>query len=244
MKPEPLYKSIAQELIKSIEEGDYTKGNLLPTEAKLCNKFNVSRVTIRQAIQILVKNEYVKKIQGSGTHIIYSQKKTMLDRSAKIISFSDEMRLLNKEPSSHIIGFELIHAGPQLAEELSLSIGDPVFLYKRVLLGDDFPYCFEKGYLPVKFFPDFTITHLLKSKIEYIEREKGFEIDYSHQLVHAILADETLTNLLKVEGNTPLLEVTHITYDINQVPLEKNCVTFDSKVYLAHFVKVRNKRTE
>ena len=69
MTSEPLYKSIYYELKKKIEDGLYSKDDYLPTENKLSKKYNVSRVTIRQAIQMLVEDGYVQKKQGSGTHV-------------------------------------------------------------------------------------------------------------------------------------------------------------------------------
>ncbi|MDD3028152.1 MAG: GntR family transcriptional regulator, partial [Erysipelotrichaceae bacterium] len=139
---EALYKTIADKLMNDIENGQYQKGDILPTEAKLGGIFNVSRVTVRQAIDILVAKNYVKKIRGSGTHVIYSKKDAILDRSSKIISFSEEMRLLNKKSSSKIIEFKLVKATPEIIAELALENDAMVLYYERVLYGDEFPYCF------------------------------------------------------------------------------------------------------
>lgn len=236
---EPLYKTVAQELISLIEDEIYIKGDLLPTEAKLCEKFNVSRVTIRQAIQILVDLEFVKKIQGSGSHVTYSKRNSQMDRSAKIISFSEEMRSIGKTPFTNIISFEMIKANASLAKELALELDEPVFLYERVLYGDDFPYCFERGYMPIRYFNDFTLSHLAQSKINYIETIKNYKIDYSHQVVQAILATAELQEHLRVDVNTPLVKVNHVTYNDENLPLEKTVVIFDSTVYQAHFIKKR-----
>lgn len=236
---EPLYKTIAQELIDLIEDETYTKGDVLPTEAKLSEKFNVSRVTIRQAIQILVELEYVRKIQGSGSHVIYSKRNAQMDRSARIISFSEEMRSIGKIPFAKIISFEMIKANANLAHDLALDIDEPLFLYERVLYGDDFPYCYERGYMPIRYFSDFTLTHLVQSKINYIENIKDYKIDYSHQVVQAILATAELQDQLRVDFNTPLVKVNHVTYNDENVPLEKTVVIFDSIVYQAHFIKKR-----
>lgn len=236
---EALYKTIAQKLMNDIESGKYQRGDILPTEAKLGSYFNVSRVTVRQAIDILVAKNYVKKIRGSGTHVIYSHKDAILDRSSKIISFSEEMRLLNKKSSSKIIEFKLIEAKPPLIDELAIEDNAMVLYYERVLYGDEFPYCFEKGYMPIAYFPDFTIVDLMDSKIKYIEEKKGYIIDYSHQIVHAVMPDKKVQANLNIDADTPIVEVTHITYSIDGIPLEKTIVMFDSNSYQAHFIKKR-----
>ncbi|MEO1768908.1 GntR family transcriptional regulator [Candidatus Enterococcus ferrettii] len=239
MTSEALYKSIFNDLCKQIEEGIFSKGDILPTEAKLGKKYNVSRVTIRQAMQLLAENDYVKKIQGSGSHVTYSPVKTTLDRSSKIRSFSEEMLSIQKVPSAQVLKFELVFASNQLSKELDLEEKAPLFYYERILFADEEPYCFEYGYMPTKYFPDFTITNLTGSKMKYIEDERNFSLVYSQQIVHAILADEKLHNYLKVSLNSPLLEVTHFAYTKEALPLHKTCTIFDSTKYQAHFIKIK-----
>lgn len=235
----PLYMMIANELIKSIENGEYKKNEKLPTESKLCKIYNVSRITIRQALHVLVQKQYIEKIQGSGTYVIYSKTSVLIGRSSKIISFSDEMRMKNIIPSAKIVDFRLVKSDKQLSEELNTELGTNLIYYERILLGDDFPYCFEKGYLPVSLFSDITIKNLEKSKIEYIEKEKNIEIGYSHQVVRALMPDQKLHDLLKVKLNTPLIEITHVTYTPDDIPIEKTSIIFDSNLYQAHFIKYR-----
>lgn len=236
---QPLYRTIADALKKEIEEKRYEKGSLLPTESKLKETFHVSRVTIRQALQLLVDEGYVKKIQGSGTFVIYSRHAQILNRSSKIIPFSQEMRLIGKKPSAQVTNFELIHATKQVAEELELEDESLLFFYERILCGDNYPYCSETGFMPLKYFPDFNLTHIADSKINYVQKEKNFTIEYSQQIVHALTANQKLSERLQVPLNTPLLEVTHITYDKKERPIMKAAVTFDSTVYQAHFIKYK-----
>ena len=164
----PLYMMIANELIQSIENGEYKKNEKLPTESKLCKIYNVSRITIRQALHVLEERQYIEKMQGSGTYVTFSKNTMLMERSSKIISFSDEMKIKNIVPSAKIVDFRLVKSDKQLSEELNTELNTDFIYYERILLGDDFPYCFEKGYLPVSLFSDITIKNLKKSKIEYI----------------------------------------------------------------------------
>ncbi|MCD5002376.1 GntR family transcriptional regulator [Enterococcus saccharolyticus] len=236
----PLYQSIAKELIQEIESGTYRRGEFLPTEAKLCKKYHVSRVTVRQAIKILVDEGYVVKTQGSGTRVIFSQHLKILERSSKIIPFSKEMELIGKNSSSKIKTLELINSNKQLSKELELELHSPVFFYERILYGDDYPYCFEQGYMPVKYFPDFNLDVLLTSKMYYIETIRKIIVVYSHQIVQAILADDKLHKNLLVPLNSPLLDVTHITYNDHNRPIMKTSVIFDSNIYEANFIKYKS----
>lgn len=239
MTSEPLYKSIYYELKKKIEDGLYSKDDYLPTENKLSKKYNVSRVTIRQAIQMLVEDGYVQKKQGSGTHVIFSPIKTAIDRSSKIKAFSDEMRRLGKNPSAQVLKFEMTTSSKSLSEELEIKENDLIYYYERTLLADDQPYCFEYGYMPISLFSDFSIAHITGSKMKYIEKDKKYNVAYTHQIVHAILANEKLHNILQVPINSPLLEVTHIAYIDETLPLHKTCTIFDSTKYQAHYIKIK-----
>lgn len=237
MAGEPLYKSIAKQLINDIESGIYIRGDILPTEAKLCKKYNVSRITVRQALDILTKNDYVKKIQGSGTHVTYFKYNTILHRSESMRSFTDEMKEIGRQPSAKVIKFELIFADKKLALELGLQESSEVFYYERILYGDNHPYCYETGYMPYVLFPDLTIKYLQNSKNKYIEEQRNIKLAYSHQIVNAILSDKKLNQYLDVAVNIPLLNVVHISYDINGIPIEKVCNIFDSRLYNANFLK-------
>lgn len=235
----PLYESVAKDLAESIIKGTYLKGDKLPTEAKLCKFFNVSRVTIRQSLQLLVDKGFIEKIQGSGSHVIYSEKIKAVNKSLKIKSFRDEMIELNKVPYSKVNRFELIESTKTIAKALNIHEGELVFSYERVLLGDDIPCSLETGYLPANPYSDFSINHLSNSKFEYIEKIKHEVIDYCHQDVDAILADMCLSKKLGVKVGDPLVRIKLITYLDTGTPLDFVTIIFNPLVYNAHFVKYR-----
>jgi len=75
--------------------------------------------------------------------------------------------------------------------------------------------------------------------MKYIEKDKKYNVAYTNQIVHAILANEKLHNILQVPINSPLLEVTHIAYTDETLPLHKTCTIFDSTKYQAHYIKIK-----
>ncbi|MGO2083289.1 GntR family transcriptional regulator [Vagococcus sp.] len=235
----PLYQTIANTLTKQIIEGTFKANDKLPTEEKLCKNFNVSRVTIRQALAILVEKRIVEKKQGSGTRIIYSEKTETINKSLKIKSFHDDMIELGKIPSSKVKKFELREADKRIASLLQIEEEELVFYYERILLGDSFPCSFETGYLPLKPYPDFSIEHLNLSKFNYIENIKKEVIDYSHQNVDAILASKKEVDYLDVREGSPLVKINLITYLDTGKPLDYVSITFNPANYHAHFVKYR-----
>ncbi|MGX7059841.1 GntR family transcriptional regulator [Vagococcus humatus] len=238
-KSSPLYVSIAEELSNKILSNYFKEGELLPTELQLCRYFNVSRVTIRQSLQLLVEKGFVEKKQGSGTKVIYSKQIETVNRSSKITSFTEEILASGKKPSSKIITFQLEKASKTVASKLNITAGNPVFFYERIIFSDNLPCSLEKGYLSASDYPDFSVNHLMQSKFHYIEQIKHQIIDYSHQTVDAILANHYLARKLSVPVNTPLVKLNLITFLKNGQVLDYNTIIFDSTRYHAHFIKYR-----
>lgn len=65
----PLYQTVAEQLTSAIEEGRYSVGSMLPTEAELCTQFGVSRQTVREATRLLLQLGLVSRHQGVGTRV-------------------------------------------------------------------------------------------------------------------------------------------------------------------------------
>lgn len=235
----PLYQTVANELVQAIQEGKYPRGSLLPTEDKLSKGHNVSRVTIRKSLELLVERRYIQKKQGSGSKVIYSKRDPITDKSIKVMSFQEEMQELKKSPSKNILMFEVVPATTEIANRLGISKKKLVYHYERLMLGNEFPYSFERGYISAEDYPDFSVKDLMGSKFDYFEKTKEKRITYSEQSVRAILADKRLAELLQVDKGNPLICLDLTTYLEGNRILEWNTIIFDTTHYQANFIKYR-----
>ena len=68
--PIPVYFQIKDQLFQEIEEGVYEIGERLPPERELIERFNVARMTVRQAIKILIDQGYLESRRGSGVYVV------------------------------------------------------------------------------------------------------------------------------------------------------------------------------
>lgn len=239
MTSQPLYVSVMNELQKSIESGAYATGEKLPTESELCRLFSVSRITIRQALNLLQEKGYITRKQGSGTYVVYNRSYAVVKHSARIVPFSEEMAEAGMACSAHVISLELVDAPRKLACELNLKIGEQVSVYERVMMGDGCPITLERGHMPVRYFPDLSVSVLQGSKIAYIERQRGIVIGCNHTTIDAILPDERVGKLLGIDANTPLLKMTQIMLDAEGLPIDKTVILFNPRIYEPSFIKVR-----
>lgn len=238
---EPLYVCIARNLSSSIEDGQFKRGDKLPTELQLTKQFHVSRVTVRQAIQILAEKGYIKKVQGSGSHVIYSPSRFQLDRSAQIQSYSEELKQFGQTPQYSVLIYELVNTPTVICNKLELLSGDiRSYYYERVVSNENGPFVFERGYMPFQYFPSLTVQHLESSKTDYIEHVAHITVDHSHQVLRAVMSDGRAMKLLNLKESKPLMEDEHITFSTEGKAVFYTSSLFDTDIYQANFVKFRH----
>ncbi|KHE67881.1 GntR family transcriptional regulator [Halobacillus sp. BBL2006] len=200
----PLYRRIAQQIKDEIEEGNWMEGEAIPTENHLSEQYNASRVTIRQAIKVLVEDGLLEKIQGSGTYV----KEQKIEHNIfELLSFTEEMRKLNKEPVNHILDFRLIAPPDYVRRRLKLAPDEKVFYVRRQRLVDGVPYVLEDTYLPVALFPNLSYSIMSGSKYDYIEKEVGMKIKDSFQEVIPVLPSREIAEALNVDESLPILKM-------------------------------------
>src|SRR5699024_9579210 len=142
----PLYKQIANKIKDDILSANLSHGDAIPTESKLTQTYGASRVTIRQAIKLLVEEGMLYKVQGSGTYISHDK---IEHNISKLQGFTEEMDLLQNNPSNKILAFELTNSPKKVSKVLKLAKEEQVYYVKRLRLADDEPLVLEESYLPV-----------------------------------------------------------------------------------------------
>lgn len=199
----PLYRQIADTIREKIRNGEFKVGEALPTEAQLRNDFSVSRVTIRQALKLLIENEELESIQGSGTYVKESKVNYDIYQQS---TFNEKWAHLNMATHSDVMTFEITLPSITIAEQLNISEKDRIFHVKRLRSIGDHPITFEETWMPLRLFPDLTYQVMEKSKYDYIEKTKGMVIDRSEQEIIPVLPSEEIAELLKIDPQQPIIE--------------------------------------
>ncbi|MGP4074943.1 GntR family transcriptional regulator [Halobacillus sp. K22] len=200
----PLYRRIAQQIKEDISEGVWKEGEAIPTELHLSEQYQASRVTVRQAVKVLVEEGLLERIQGSGTYV----KEQKIEHNIfELISFTEEMRKLDKQPVNRILDFQLIDPTDYIKRMLQLSDGEKVFFVRRQRLVDEVPYVLEETYLPVMMFPNLSYGIMTGSKYDYIEKEVGKKIKESFQEVIPVLPTPDIAEALTVDESSPILKM-------------------------------------
>jgi|SRR5699024_981404 len=197
----PLYKQIANTIKKDMKSAGLSQGDAIPSEAKLAGNYDVSRVTIREAIKQLVEENILYRIQGSGTYISHDKIEHDI---LKLQGFTEEMSELDNNPSNDILEFQLMNPPEDVQEQLQIEKNDKVYFVKRLRLADQEPLILEESYLPVNLFPDLSVEVMERSKYEYIG-SKGYKIDRRYGKLIPRMPNEEMMKHLHIDREDPIL---------------------------------------
>lgn len=206
----PLYYQLAEIIIGEIESKGLQENSQLPTEREYCNKYNLSRATVRQAINYLEKKGYVYKIQGSGTFVSARRLKQKL---LKFYSFTEEMKKQGKKPESKILSFKIIDSNENIAKELNLEKDEKVFELIRLRLADSEKMMYEKTYLPYKKFINLSEKDLINNPLYDILQQK-YKIVFTKALERfsVEIANKNISKILSIPEKNPILKLQRWTY--------------------------------
>ncbi len=148
----PLYAQLIGIIKRSITSGAVKAGALLPSEATLCQAFDVSRNTVRQAIGALEEEGFVVRKRGKGTFVADPNTR----RKSVQYSFTTEISQMGKTPSSTLVDFSVILPSQKVREIMELDGETKVYCFVRVRNVDGEPLILETSYYPQYVYPGLT----------------------------------------------------------------------------------------
>jgi len=140
----PLYIQLKNYIKSNIDQGKFTTGMQLPSEAELQNMYNMSRVTVRRAIDELVKDGYLIKSQGKGTFV---NRADLFKNAKDVRSFTKICEMQGKTTDSIVLVNELVEGTDSQCKFLNLPIGSKVVMLKRIRRVDGKPMMLETNFL-------------------------------------------------------------------------------------------------
>lgn len=231
------FEAVAEEIAERVREGIYVSSQKLPSEYDLAKEFEVSRLTIRKAIDELVQKNILFKLKGKGSYVM-SPQKIQSGRSG-LQGFTEAAKEYGKTSHTEVISFKTLKKVPEnILEALNLTPKDPVKELIRRRLYDDVPMTVEKLYLPETHVEGLTKKDFEGSLFQLLEEK--IEIAYSHQEIEAILVTKELEKLLEVPLGSPLLQVDSLTYTKDAAPILYDCSYYRADKYTFKNTLVRN----
>lgn len=212
----PAYIRIHDAVKKQIDDGFWEIGQRLPSERDLADDYEVSRMTLRQAITLLVEEGILERRVGSGTYVASHR---VQEKMRGTTSFTEIVRSQGKTPSSQVVSYQRKPANETEIQQLQLKASDYVVRMERVRYADNVPLVFEVASIPEKLIRQFKREDITEHFFQTLT-DNGYEIGKSQQTIYAKNASERVANYLKVPKNHAVLALTQVSYFTDGRPFE------------------------
>jgi GntR family transcriptional regulator len=224
----PHYQEVYNNLRKQISGGEYVFNDYLPTETQLEEIFQVSRTTIRKAIDMLVKDGFLEVRQGRGTRVLDYQYTQNLNR---VTSTSETLSQKGYAVTTKDIFVEIIPAPKRIVRRLGLAEGAEVCHIQRVQLADNVPTAIMANYIDAALVPGLAAhADKIVSLYSFLEAEYGIYITSAEDVITAKTADFVESQMLGVKTGTALLFLKRIAYQ-NRLPISFDETTVRADIY-------------
>ena len=212
----PRYYAVKSRLLALVDE--LGEGVALPSERELAERFEVSRVTFRQAVSELVLEGRLVRRQGAGTFVAPPK----LVQPLALVSYTEGMRSQGVTPSRYVVTSEQVAADDRLAADLGIQPGDAAYHIERVLLADQERVGLESTYLSVRRFPDLLdVFDPAGSLYACLTVELGVVLKHAEERLETVLATPREALLIGTNPAVPMLLLHRVTRDDQGVPVER-----------------------
>ena len=227
--PLPLYHQLYELLRSEIRSGRWQPGDMLPPELELTERYEVSRTTVRQVLEMLVNESLIYRQRGRGSFVAHP---TVEQTLVRIISFTDDMRQRGFESGTEVLSADLVPAPSDIAGRLEIEPGEELARIKRLRLADNEPMSVEESFLVHRHCRGILDGDYAQQPLR-LALEQGHDIRWSHarQRIRAIVASRDLAHTLSVEPNSALLFIERVSYSQANVPVEFLRITYRADRY-------------
>lgn len=207
-----LYKQLSDALVDKIHNKEYLVGDYLPSERKLVDLYDVSRTTVRLALDDLERKGYISRQHGKGSFVV-DYYKTVVNLG-EMYSFTEEMKNMGKKPKTTLLDYLIITDDERLMELFKKQTSTFIKLI-RLRSADDIPMMYEETYIPYDKFKSITEDDLNKRALYDIFKEDYNEIvKLAQEEFNAGLATKKVAEILDLRAHSSVLEIYRTT--INQ----------------------------
>ncbi len=232
LKPgQPRHEQISDWLRAQIQEGVYATDAQIPSESQLTERFEVSRITVRRALQTLENEGLIYRRQGLGSFVKDTRVRQGLVR---LTDFVEDMTQAGLEASSRMLHFGQEKASTDIAKALGASEGQIVFRLDRLRLGDGEPLAFDQTWMSV-FYAGLLDGHDLEHITIYriLEKHYGITVERGRYRLKAVNANTDVARHLAVPRGRALLliERTSVTHGDKPIYFQRRYYRSDRVAY-------------
>lgn len=207
-KNSPLYLQISQDLRQKIRAGFWVEGQKIPTDVEMCELYHVSRITVRKAIDELVRDNLIIRKKAKGSFVTtFEQRAT--DHYTSYKSFTNEMKEVGIDIQTLSVELSFGHADYTLARYLNVTPGEKILILKRVRGANKKKFAYFVTYLKLQDYLSTDEKDYLGSLYAYL-KSQGVVIKSVREIVEAGLPNNEVAKKLGITQKTPILKRTRI----------------------------------
>ena len=216
--PLPLYAQVESILAAEIADGTFLPGSRLPNEDELVERYAVSRTTIRQTIQNLVRRGLVEIRRGKGTFVLQPK---ITQELTELSGFVEDMQSLGRQASARLLDKQIVPATESVARQLAITAGTPVVRIQRVRLADNSPLSFDETYLPREIGERILENDLETEPIfSLLEQKYDTPLVEAEYRLEAVSADATVARALGIGAGSPIFLIERTSYTTGHQPID------------------------
>lgn len=215
----PKYHQLARILRKKIEEGEWEPNSAIPSERQLEEQYRISRPTVRQAVELLIRQGFLYREHGRGTFVMPQKlQKGLLE----LTSFSEDLIKRGISPGQIILKMSKEIAPRKVQQKLELPEGSELLTIERIRLGDGLPIGLQTSYLVLQPGQSVEMEELEKAGSLYRILQDKFQIIpwAADETLEVTLASKEEAELLQVSEGSPLLLNERILYSQDRKAVE------------------------
>ena len=216
--PIPIYEQLTRALERVIEDGELKPDDPLPSEYELAETYNISRMTVRRAINELAREGLVVRVPGKGTFVAHPKEARELKQLA---SFTEEAERQGLKAGGRVLTHRVIKPTRKVAEILRLSKGERVIELERIRTLNGKPVSLARSFLPYRLCPSLAERDLNdKSLYRILEVELGFKLVWAREIIGCCSAPEYVAELLGIKPGSAILTWERELFLEDETPLE------------------------
>lgn len=219
---QPAYVRAQEAVLEMIEKGALTPGDQIPSERTLSDQLALSRMTVRKAVDNLVRLGTLERRSTKGTHVASPRIFRPLD-SVTAISMSEIIRGSGAQPGSRLLFFEQTTASRKTADDLAILPGAPVLTITRLRTANGVPFCVETSTMPAARVPGLVAADLIEQPSLYalLQERYGIRVGDRRYRISVAPIEAGDAKLLDLEPASSILRLESVVSDQGAKPIEQ-----------------------
>lgn len=222
----PIYFRLAEDIKQQVLSGKLKPGDMLPTEAQLCNQYGISRMTVRQGLKLLTDEGLIESYRGKGSFVAYPQFNEL------ILELPGSQFKSLDDSNSRLLGVNVVSPDSTVASVLQLRPGSKVIHFRKLYLVNSEPVAIDTRYIVYR-----KGQPTVEQEIKYsafpneVARHTGLVSIRNKVTFSAVLLSEETAKILGTTAGKPALQIEQLVFGTNDRPLGWSMITCNSEKY-------------